>query len=98
MLDAGSTSELRTALSREGERGCWRALLGIARSRGASPDLLAQYHAELGEQDEAFAELERAYAARVGQLNFLRVTPLLDALRGDPRFDELVRRVGIPES
>jgi aminoglycoside phosphotransferase (APT) family kinase protein len=46
----------------------------------------------------AFAELERAYAARIGQLVLLRVNPEFDSLRGDPRFDEFVRRVGIPES
>jgi hypothetical protein len=52
----------------------------------------------LGERDAAFAELERAYASREGDLAFLRVDPRYDPLRDDPRFDELVRRIGIPES
>jgi hypothetical protein len=98
VLDSARSAELRAALAKDGERGYWRALLRIARKQGARPDILAQYHAQLGERDEAFAELERAYAERVGQLNFLRVTPYLDALRDDPRYDELVRRIGIPES
>jgi adenylate cyclase len=98
VLDSARSAELRAALAAHGERGYWRALLRIAREQGARPDILAQYHAQLGERDEAFAELERAYEARVGQLALLRVTPFLDALRDDPRYDELVRRIGIPES
>ncbi len=98
-LSREQASELRTALSREGPHGYWRGMLRIVRSQPvARPDLLAKCHGELGELDSAFAELERAYAARIGQLVGLRVNPAFDSLRDDPRFDELVRRVGIPES
>ncbi len=98
-LSREQASELRTALSREGPQGYWRGLLRVVRSQSAArPDVLAKCHAELGELDLAFAELERAYAARIGQLVLLRVSPSFDALRGDPRLDELVRRVGIPDS
>ncbi len=57
---------------------------------------IARIYAGLGEKDEAFAWLEKAYAQRDGWLNWLRVDPTLDSLRSDPRFTSLLRRVGLP--
>src|SRR6185369_662704 len=50
----------------------------------------------LHEPDEAFAELERAFGRREDALVSLLVNPRVDPLRGDPRFDDLLRRVGLP--
>jgi tetratricopeptide (TPR) repeat protein len=47
----------------------------------------------LGDKDEAFAWMDRAYEERNPWLLSLRVNPWVDPLRSDPRFDELVRRV-----
>ena len=52
--------------------------------------------AGLGDNDQAFVWLERAYIERRDRMAWLNVDPLLDPLRPDPRFDELVRRVGLP--
>jgi len=52
----------------------------------------------LGERDQAFAWLERAYQEHSGILQLLKVHPPFDPLRGDPRFAELVRRVGLDKS
>ena len=49
----------------------------------------------LGEKDQAFEWLENAYRERSDLLVYLRVEPRLDSLRSDPRFVELVRRVGL---
>ncbi|HAF22791.1 MAG TPA: hypothetical protein DCK93_07725 [Blastocatellia bacterium] len=57
----------------------------------------ATYHAALGERDKAFAELNKAYENREGGLIRLKVDPRLDPLRDDPRFQELLRRVGLPQ-
>ena len=55
----------------------------------------AGWNARLGDKDKAFEILEKAYQQR-DPLNFLlQVEPALDPLRDDPRFDELVRRVGL---
>jgi tetratricopeptide (TPR) repeat protein len=53
-------------------------------------------YAGLGDNDRAFAWLERAYEERRQRLTWLNVDPLLDPLRSDPRFADLVRRVGLP--
>jgi serine/threonine protein kinase/tetratricopeptide (TPR) repeat protein len=56
---------------------------------------IAVIHVGLGETDQAFQWLERSYAARERFLVNLMVEPVLDPLRSDPRFAELVRRVGL---
>jgi eukaryotic-like serine/threonine-protein kinase len=62
-----------------------------------SPAELAVLYAGLGDKEQAFAALEQAYAAHDFQLQYLKVEPDYDSLRSDPRFADLVRRVGLPE-
>lgn len=49
----------------------------------------------LGDREQAFAWLEEAYKERSNILQFVKVHPVFDPLRGDPRFADLVRRVGL---
>jgi TolB-like protein/Tfp pilus assembly protein PilF len=49
----------------------------------------------LGENDQAFAWLEQAYKEQSNMLQFVKVHPFFDAIRSDPRFADLVRRVGL---
>jgi tetratricopeptide (TPR) repeat protein len=49
----------------------------------------------LGEYDRAFFWLEEAYKEQSNLLQFLKVHPIFDPIRGDPRFADLVRRVGL---
>ncbi len=49
----------------------------------------------LGENEQAFASLEQAYKEQSNILQFLKVHPYFDPIRGDPRFADLVRRVGL---
>ena len=51
----------------------------------------------LAEYDQAFVWLERAHEERSGILQYLKVHPFFDAVRGDPRFVGLLRRVNIPD-
>lgn len=48
------------------------------------------------DRDRAFAWLERAYEERSNRLAYLRVEPLFASLRPDPRFDDLLTRIGLP--
>jgi tetratricopeptide (TPR) repeat protein len=61
-----------------------------------SPAELAILYTGLGNKDGAFQELERAYAAHDLQMQYLKVEPHYDSLRSDPRFRDLMRRVGLP--
>ena len=62
-----------------------------------SPYLMATVYAGLGDKDQAFACLERAYEVRSWYLTHLKLDPELDSLRFDPRFTDLVRRVGLSQ-
>jgi len=56
---------------------------------------IALVYAGLGKKQEAFKSLEEAFAAHDVGLLYLKIDPCLDPLRSDPRFDDLVRRVGL---
>ncbi len=51
----------------------------------------------LGDKDRAFEELEKALRERSTLLGYLRMDPRLDPLRTDPRFQDLLRQVGVPQ-
>jgi hypothetical protein len=51
----------------------------------------------LGEIDRAFSVLENAYRRRDGGLILLDAGPRLDGLKSDPRFQQLVQRIGLPQ-
>ena len=57
---------------------------------------IADLYAGLGDKDEVFRWLNAAYEERDYQMEGLRTDPLLDSLHSDPRFAELVRKVGLP--
>ncbi len=67
----------------------------IAQKRYVSPFYLAVIYAGLGEKDEAFVWLEKAYQDKSWWMATLRSNPQLDNLRDDPRFQDLLRRVNL---
>jgi len=66
------------------------------RNEGVGRYEIALAYAGLGKKDEAFRWLEEAYRAHDEGLTNLKIDPCLDPLRSDPRFADLVRRVGLP--
>jgi tetratricopeptide (TPR) repeat protein len=58
---------------------------------------LAGVYMGLGEKDKALEWLEKAYAVRDQGLAFLKVDPLADPLRSDPRFERILRRMNFPQ-
>jgi hypothetical protein len=58
-------------------------------------EYLAMGHAAIGDMDRAFESLERAYQARSAGLIYLHLDPGYDPLRGDPRYAEMVNRIGL---
>jgi non-specific serine/threonine protein kinase len=57
---------------------------------------LPHIYGVLGDRDRALMWLEEAYQARVSNLVFICRAPELESLHGDPRFEELLRRIGLP--
>ena len=58
---------------------------------------IATLYADLGDKDQSFRWLNTAYRERDSQLVNLKTDFLLDPLHSDPRFAELVRKVGLPQ-
>jgi TolB-like protein/Flp pilus assembly protein TadD len=67
-----------------------------AKKSYVSPFDLALIYAALGEKDRAFALLDKAVAERSTFLVYSKWEPRLDPLRSDPRFQDLLRRIGLP--
>jgi hypothetical protein len=67
----------------------------LSKQRHVSPCLIAFIHAGLGQTDPAFQWLEKAYEERSAWLVYAKVDPKYDNLRSDPRFSNLLRRVGL---
>ncbi len=95
----GSIELLATAYAHAGRRTeALRLLNELKRRRQTSyvpAGAFINPYLGLGDYDEAFAWFERAYLEQSNILQFLRVHPFFDPVRDDPRFAELVRRVGL---
>lgn len=72
-----------------------RVISRTSSMRLKNSDLSIPEYLGLGENEQAFAWLEEAYKERSNMLQFVKVHPLFDPLRGDPRFADLVHRVGL---
>ena len=94
---------LREAYKKSGANGYWRKKIEIGEKERAlhldtSPTMsaIAAYYAQIGENDKAVALLEKAYEQRESYVRRLK-SRLYDPIRSDPRFQDLVRRVGLPQ-
>ena len=68
----------------------------LSKQRYVTPYIVARLNLALGKKDEALGCLETAYQGRDSFMVFLKVDPLLDDLRADPRFRDLLRRMNFP--
>jgi TolB-like protein/Tfp pilus assembly protein PilF len=80
---AGREAEARATLAR---------LVEAAPTQYVSAYEVAVIHAALGDTEEAFRWLDRAYAEQAAFIGYMRVDPRLDPLRADPRFTGLLQR------
>ncbi len=72
-----------------------KELLELNQRQSVDPIVVAQAYVGMGNNDEAIAWLEKAYIQHSNNLTALNVEPVYDPLRGDPRFQNLLRRVGL---
>jgi serine/threonine protein kinase len=95
-------TKLHDAFRAGGAEGYWRARLALMREALTGMTVpavnfgLAITHLQLGEIDPAIDALEAMVDAHVGGAVFIAVDPTLRTLRGNPRYDAIVRRVGSP--
>ncbi len=93
-------SSVGYALARSGRRKEAKEVLSqlLITTEYVSPADLAILYAGLGKKEKALQSLERAYTAHDPQLQHLPKEPAYDSLRNEPRFQDLLRRVGVPQS
>jgi TolB-like protein/tetratricopeptide (TPR) repeat protein len=82
---AGNIAEARKGL---------RTLAQMKQTRRVPDIYPAAIHIALGEKDQAFQWLDSAYQDKVDRLVYLKVEPMADPLRSDPRFAQLLRKIG----
>ena len=85
LVDSGKPEEARAILIE---------LLRISKTRFVPPVNIASVHDALGETDQALAMLEKGYEIRDPRVTFLKIAPVSNDLRQNPRFQDLLRRVG----
>lgn len=90
---------IRATFAKEGWRGF--LLLVVAENSPLKDSnnnwTFAKVYVGLGEKDKAFAELNKAYENRISSVVWFKVEPQLDPLRDDPRFADLLRRIGFQQ-
>jgi hypothetical protein len=68
-----------------------------AKHGAEAPYQVADVYAWRGEKAPAFEWLERSYSQQDGSLTTIKFDPLVDLLRGDPRYKALLRKLKLPE-
>jgi eukaryotic-like serine/threonine-protein kinase len=102
---SGGSPLLRAALAQTyaeaGKSGAARQVLdeltALAKQKYVAPHFFAGIHIALGENDRAIECLEKSFEEHCHWLIYLYMDPSMDGLRDDPRFQDLLRRVGLPD-
>lgn len=96
---ADKIAELSKAFAKSGIKGFWRKMIEQLKAgpqTGTDKSTIASIYAALGEKDQTFEWLEKAYAEHSDGLLSLKSWGF-DSLRSDPRYADLLRRVGLPQ-
>jgi len=101
---SGGSPLMRAALAQSYAEAGWpkdaRPILDdltkLAQHKYVAPHFFAGIHIGLQENDRAIEYLEKSYAEHCHWLIYLHIDPSMDSLRDNPRFQDLLRRVGLP--
>ena len=98
---AQATARLGTVLALGGRRdeavGVLNRLVSRAQGRYVPPTMIAEVQCAIGDRTATLDWLDKALLARDTHLPFLMITPCLGALRGEPRFDALTKKLALPD-
>ena len=99
--DPKELEKLKRAMAKDGAKGYWRRTVENYRESAKSgyvpPVLTAMACVRIGDTQCAFSWLEKGFEERDDLMINLKVDPIFDGLHSDLRFQDLVRRVGIPQ-
>ena len=100
--DSDTTAGLAHVYATMGKRAEAEKILGDllrqSKTSYVSPYMIAAIYSGLGQNDKAFEFLEKAYQEKSPDIAyFIKADLRIDTLRSDPRFEDLLRRIGIPQ-
>jgi Flp pilus assembly protein TadD len=99
--DTEAVSDLGYAYALTGRRAEAQKLLdqlkGVSKRKYVPAGSIAQIYVAFGEKDDAFDGLEKAYNERSLGFEEIKVNPIFDPLRSDPRFADLLRRMNLQQ-
>jgi TolB-like protein/DNA-binding winged helix-turn-helix (wHTH) protein len=99
-MESKRIAQLKEAFAKSGARGYWRLRLEnyseSEKSKYVPSVMVAEVCVRVGDKECAFHWLEKGFEERDNLMINLKVEPVFDGIRSDPRFQDLVRRVGIP--
>jgi len=88
----------RMAVTREGWRGYWKEGLRDAAAQSPADHCgTVETHARLGDKEQVLQLLESGYREHCGYMTSLKVDPIYDFVRSDPRFQAALKQVGFPD-
>jgi tetratricopeptide (TPR) repeat protein len=89
--------DLALAGNKAGAEEILNDLQRLSKRTYVSPWVFAIIYPDLGYKEKAFFWLERCYRGREHDLVFSKVWPMFDSLRSDSRYQDLMRRIGLPD-
>ena len=99
--DLARVDAARREYPKSGYRGALRRVVALQEEQAKriyiDPARIAGNYALLGEKDSAFSWLEKAYREKSGILLDIKGAPVFDSLRSDPRYADLLKRMGLPQ-
>ena len=92
---------LRQAYRATGAKGYWQKALELAledaKRRYVAPDDFAALYARVGDKERMYEWLEKTYDEHGKGLDSIKVEPAFEPYRSEPRFQELLKRIGFPQ-
>lgn len=93
-------AKMNEAFAKSGWKGYVQSVLDYAlhdKKIETPPFVMAGYYTRLGQKEEAIAWLQKGYEERDFRMTMLSVDFGFDSIRSDPRFKDLIHKMGLPE-